>query len=31
MLWIALLSLCSILLSQAFDKNLVEERLKNLR
>ena len=31
MLWIALLSLCSILLSQAFDKNLVVERLKNLR
>jgi len=31
MLWVALLSFCSIILSQAFDRNLVEERLKNLQ
>lgn len=31
MLWVALLSYCSIILAQAFDKDLVEKRLKNLQ
>lgn len=30
MLWIVLLSLCSILLSHAFDKHLVDERLEEI-